>query len=193
MNLMTHAKLSADPDAASADVLFHATGDCAFGTVLIACSTRGVCAILLGDAARALEDDLARRFPHATFVPNEAMVRDDLAKVVRYADKPSEGLDLTLDMRGTAIQRRVRNAIRSIPPGKTKSYMQVARLINAAYPLVTARIVANACAANPLALVVPCHRVIRADGELGGYCWGIECKRELLEKEASYETRQTNR
>jgi methylated-DNA-[protein]-cysteine S-methyltransferase/AraC family transcriptional regulator of adaptative response/methylated-DNA-[protein]-cysteine methyltransferase len=132
-----------------------------------------------------LEDDLARRFPHTTFVPNEAMVRDDLAKVARYADKPAEGLDLTLDMRGTPIQRRVWNAIRSIPRGKTKSYMQVALLINTAYPQVAARIVANACAANPLALVIPCHRVIRADGELAGYYWDLESKRQLLEKEAS--------
>ena len=185
MKLMTHAKLSADPAAASADVLFYGTGRCAFGTVLIARSIKGVCAILLGDEARALEDDLAKRFPHSTLVPNEAMVRDDLAKVARYVDKPSEELDLTLDMRGTPIQRRVWNAIRSIPFGKTKSYMQVARLINGAYPQVTARIVANACAANPLALVIPCHRVVCADGELAGYCWGLERKRQLLEKEAS--------
>jgi methylated-DNA-[protein]-cysteine S-methyltransferase/AraC family transcriptional regulator of adaptative response/methylated-DNA-[protein]-cysteine methyltransferase len=88
-------------------------------------------------------------------------------------------------MRGTPIQRRVWNALRSIPLGKTKSYMQVARLINAAYPLVAARIVANACAANPIALIIPCHRVIRADGELAGYRWGIERKRQFLEKEAS--------
>jgi AraC family transcriptional regulator, regulatory protein of adaptative response / methylated-DNA-[protein]-cysteine methyltransferase len=185
MNLMTHAGLPADPATTSADVLFYATGSCAFGTALIARSIKGVCAILLGDDARALEDDLARRFPQSTLVPNETMVHDDWAKVARYADQPSEGLDLTLDMRGTPIQRRVWNAIRSIPLGKTKSYMQVARLINGAYPLVTARIVANACAANPLALVIPCHRVIRADGELAGYCWGLERKRELLEKEAS--------
>ena len=181
---MTDANLPADHATTTADVLFYATSGCALGTVLVARSIKGVCAILLGVDARALEDDLARRFPHSTFVPNEAMVRDDLAKVARYADKPSEGLDLTLDMRGTPIQRRVWNALRSIPPGKTKSYLQVARLINAAYPQVTARIVANACAANPLALVIPCHRVVRADGELAGYRWGLERKRELLEKEA---------
>jgi AraC family transcriptional regulator, regulatory protein of adaptative response / methylated-DNA-[protein]-cysteine methyltransferase len=185
MNLMTHAELSADPAPTTADVLFYATGGCAFGTVLVARSIKGVCAILLGDDARALEDDLAKRFPCSTFVPNEAMVRDDLAKVARYVDKPSEGLDLTLDMRGTPIQRRVWNALRSIPLGKTKSYMQVARLINAAYPLVAARIVANACAANPIALIIPCHRVIRADGELAGYRCGLERKRQFLEKEAS--------
>jgi AraC family transcriptional regulator of adaptative response/methylated-DNA-[protein]-cysteine methyltransferase len=90
-------------------------------------------------------------------------------------------------MRGTPIQRRVWNALRSIPLGKTKSYMQVARLINAAYPQIAARIVSGACAANPLALVIPCHRVIRADGELADYCWGLERKRELLEKEAAHE------
>ncbi|QOZ37461.1 methylated-DNA--[protein]-cysteine S-methyltransferase [Bradyrhizobium sp. CCBAU 53421] len=185
MNLMPHARPSADLATTTADVLFYATGGCAFGTVLIARSIKGVCAILLGDDARALEDDLARRFPHSTLVPNEVMVRDDLAKVARYADKPSVGLDLTLDMRGTPIQRRVWNALRSIPLGETRSYMQVARLINGAYPQATARIVANACAANPLALVIPCHRVIRTDGELAGYCWGLERKRVLLEKEAS--------
>jgi AraC family transcriptional regulator, regulatory protein of adaptative response / methylated-DNA-[protein]-cysteine methyltransferase len=185
MNLMTHGELSADLATTTADVLFYATGGCAFGTVLIARSIKGVCAILLGEDAGALKDDLAKRFPHSMLVPHEAMVRDDMAKVARYAAKPSGELDLKLDMRGTPIQRRVWNALRSIPPGKTKSYMQVARLINAAYPLVTARIVANACAANPLAIVIPCHRVIRADGELAGYRWGIERKCELLEKEVS--------
>src|SRR5262249_4280799 len=116
MNLMARAELSADLTT-TADVLFYATGCCPFGTGLIARSTKGVCAVLLGDDARALENDLAKRFPHSTFVPNEAMVRDDLAKVVRYADRPSEGLDLMLDMRGTPIQRRVWNALRSIPLG----------------------------------------------------------------------------
>jgi AraC family transcriptional regulator, regulatory protein of adaptative response / methylated-DNA-[protein]-cysteine methyltransferase len=185
MNLVTHAGRSADLAAGSADILFHATGGCCFGKVLIARSIEGVCAILLGDDARALEDDLAKRFPHATLVPNEAMVRADLAKVARYADQPFGGLDLTLDMRGTPIQRRVWNAIRSIPPGRTKSCMQVARLINAAYPQVAARIVANACAANPLALVIPCHRVVRADGDVGGYCQGLKREREFLEMEVS--------
>jgi AraC family transcriptional regulator, regulatory protein of adaptative response / methylated-DNA-[protein]-cysteine methyltransferase len=185
VNLMTHAEPSVDLASTTADVLFHATGNCAFGTVLIARTIKGVCAILLGDDARALEYDLGRRFPHSTFVPNEVMVRDDLAKVARYTARPSEGLDLTLDMRGTPIQRRVWNALRSIPLGKTRSYMQVARLINGAYPRMTAGIVANACAANPLALVIPCHRVIRDNGELAGHRWGQERKRELLEKEAS--------
>jgi methylated-DNA-[protein]-cysteine S-methyltransferase/AraC family transcriptional regulator of adaptative response/methylated-DNA-[protein]-cysteine methyltransferase len=184
MNLMTHAEHSAS-FATAAEVLFYATGGCTVGTVLIARSIKGVCAIFLGDDALTLQDDLAKCFPHATLVPNGAMIRDDLAKVARYADKPSEELDLALDMRGTPIQRRVWNALRSIPPGKTKSYMHVARLINPAYPRFTARIVANACALNPLALVIPCHRVVRADGELAGYRWGLARKRELLEREAN--------
>jgi AraC family transcriptional regulator of adaptative response/methylated-DNA-[protein]-cysteine methyltransferase len=184
VNLMTNAERSVDLAATSVDVLFYATGGCAFGTVLIARSTEGVCAILPGDDARALQDDLARRFPHSTLVPNEAMVRDDWTKVARYADNASGGLDLTLDMRGTPIQRRVWIAVRSIPFGQTRSSMQVARLINTAYPRVAALIVADACAANPLALVIPCHRVIGANGELAGYRWSLERKREFLEMEA---------
>src|ERR1700744_4452192 len=108
VNLMTHAAAlgrepTADPPTSAADVLFYATGDCAFGKVLIARSAKGVCAILLGDDVRALQVDLARRFPQSTLVPNTAIVRDDLAKVARYTDKPSEGLALELDMRGTPI------------------------------------------------------------------------------------------
>ena len=141
------------------------------------------CAILLGDDAGELEADLAGRFPEAALVANEVKVRDDLAKVVRYAEKPAEGLDLALDMRGTPLQRRIWQQICAIPVGKTMSYMHLARLINNVYPRVAARVVANACAANPIALAVPCHRVIRADGELAGYRWGIERKRDLLQKE----------
>jgi AraC family transcriptional regulator of adaptative response/methylated-DNA-[protein]-cysteine methyltransferase len=152
-----------------ADVLFYATGECVLGHLLVARSAKGVCAALLGDSAAALEQDLAERFPAATLVANEAMVRNDLAKVSRLAANPWEPIDLALDMRGTPLQRRVWEAVRAIPAGQTKSCMQVGRLINGAYPRVAARIVANACAANPLALVVPCHRVVRSDGTLAGY------------------------
>jgi AraC family transcriptional regulator of adaptative response/methylated-DNA-[protein]-cysteine methyltransferase len=174
---------AAEPANTAADVLFFGVGDTALGKVLLARSAKGVCAILLGDDAGELEADLARRFPEATRVENEVMVRDDLAKVVRYAEKPSEGLDLVLDMRGTPLQRRIWQQICAIPVGKTMSYMHLARLINNVYPRVAARVVANACAANPIALAVPCHRVIRTDGELAGYRWGIERKRDLIEKE----------
>jgi methylated-DNA-[protein]-cysteine S-methyltransferase/AraC family transcriptional regulator of adaptative response/methylated-DNA-[protein]-cysteine methyltransferase len=167
------------------DVLFHATGECALGKVLVARSIKGVCAILLGDDGSELESDLANRFPRATLVSNEAVVRNDLTKIARYVDDPSKGLDLALDIRGTPLQRRVWQTIRTIPVGQTRSYMQVARLINPVYPSVGARVVANACAANPIALAVPCHRVVRTNGELAGYRWGLMRKRELREKEAA--------
>ena len=188
MNLMTsEAALrllpAVGPASTATDVLLFGVGDSALGKVLLARSAKGVCAILLGDDVGELEADLANRFPKATLVANEVIIRDDLAKVVRYAEKPSEGLDLALDMRGTPLQRRIWQQICAIPVGKTMSYMHLARLINCVYPLVAARVVANACAANPIALAVPCHRVIRADGKLAGYRWGIERKRDLLQKE----------
>ena len=189
MNLTTSEAalrlLQADePANTAADLLFFGVGDSALGKVLLARSAEGVCAILLGNDAGELEADLADRFPEATLVANEVMVRDDLAKVMRYAERPSEGLDLALDLRGTPLQRRIWQQICAIPVGKTMSYMHLARLINNVYPKVAARLVANACAANAIALAVPCHRVIRTDGELAGYRWGIERKRDLIEKEA---------
>jgi len=189
MNLMTSEAASRLLPAAEAantapDVLFFGVGDTTLGKVLLARSVKGVRAILLGDDAGELEADFANRFPEAIRVENEAMVRDYLAKVVRHVEKPSEGLDLALDTRGTPLQRRIWQQICAIPVGKTMSYMHLARLINCVYPRVAARVVANACAANPIALAVPCHRVIRADGELAGYRWGIERKRALIEKEA---------
>ena len=189
MNLMTsEAALrllpAVGPASTATDVLLFGVGDSALGKVLLARSAKGVCAILLGDDVGELAADLANRFPKATLVANEVFIRDDLAKVVRYAEKPSEGLDLALDMRGTPLQRRIWQQICAIPVGKTMSYMHLARLINNVYPKVAARVVANVCAANPIALAVPCHRVIRTDGELAGYRWGIERKRDLIEKEA---------
>jgi AraC family transcriptional regulator, regulatory protein of adaptative response / methylated-DNA-[protein]-cysteine methyltransferase len=188
MNLMTSEAASRLLPAAEAantapDVLFFGVGDTTLGKVLLARSAKGVRAILLGDDAGELEADLADRFREATRVENEAMVRDDLAKVVRCVENPSGGLDLALDIRGTPLQRRIWQQICAIPVGKTMSYMDLARLINSVYPKVAARVVANACASNPIALAVPCHRVIRRDGELAGYRWGIERKRELLARE----------
>ena len=189
MNMMTtaaapHLKATAQPKPAATEILFYVTAACALGKVLIARSAKGVCAILLGDDDRELEADLAVRFPKATLVANAAANRDDLAKVIRFMHEPSQRLDIALDMRGTPLQRRVWETIRNIPLGKTVSYMQLARLINGAYPLVAARVVANACAANPIALAVPCHRVVRSDGSLAGYRWNLRRKRELLNKEA---------
>jgi AraC family transcriptional regulator, regulatory protein of adaptative response / methylated-DNA-[protein]-cysteine methyltransferase len=190
MNILsceTTERLSSASETAGTpiDVLFHAVGECALGKVLVARNAKGVCAILVGDDATELEVDLANRFPKAKLVSNETMVRTDLAKIASFVDNPSKGLDLALDMRGTPLQRRVWQMIRAIPTGQTRSYMQLARLINCVYPSVSARVVANACAANPIALAIPCHRVIRTNGELAGYHWGLIRKRELLEKEAA--------
>ena len=163
------------------DILFYATGECALGRVLVARSVDGVCAILIGADHDELEADLAGRFPQATLVANAGVVHDDLAKVIRFVDKPAEGFHLTLDMRGTPLQRRVWEKLRAIPVGRTVTYMELARWMS---PLVSARVVACACAANPIALAIPCHRVVRSDGDLAGYRWGIARKRELIRKEA---------
>jgi methylated-DNA-[protein]-cysteine S-methyltransferase/AraC family transcriptional regulator of adaptative response/methylated-DNA-[protein]-cysteine methyltransferase len=201
MNLMTSEAASrllpaAEPANTAADVLFFGVGDSALGKVLLARSAKGVCAILLGDAAGELKADLAGRFPKATLVANEVIVRDDLAKVVSYTERPSEGLDLTLDMRGTPLQRRIWEQIRAIPVGKTISYMHLARLINNVYPKVAAYVMANACAVNPIALAVPCHRVTRTDGLPAARRWDIARKRDLtilLSNGERHETRQNGR
>jgi AraC family transcriptional regulator of adaptative response/methylated-DNA-[protein]-cysteine methyltransferase len=186
MNLMiSETTLRLTPPATHAnvavDTLSYATGECALGQVLVARSVKGVCAILIGDDHAELKADLADRFPQATLVANGAVVYDGLAKVIRFVDKPTKGLRLTLDMRGTPLQRRVWEKMRAIPVGRTVTYMELARWIS---PLASARVIAGACAANPIALAIPCHRVIRTDGDLAGYRWGIERKRELIRKEA---------
>lgn len=169
------------PADATVDVLFYMIGECALGKVLVARSSKGVCAISLGVCDDELEADLAARFPHAAPVANEAIVRDDLAKVVRFVDKPSDGLHLALDMRGTPLQRRIWEKMRAIPVGRTVTYTELARWVS---PVASARVIGGVCAANPLALAIPCHRVVRVDGDLAGYRWGIERKREMIRKEA---------
>ena len=158
-------------------MLYYATGECALGQVLVARSAKGVCAILIGADHDELKADLTARFPQAKLVAVEAVVHD-LAKVIRFVEKPALGLHLTLDMRGTPFQRRVWEQLRTIPVGRTVTYMQLARWIS---PLASPRAVAGACSANPLALAIPCHR---SNGDLGGYRWRIERKRELIRKEA---------
>jgi AraC family transcriptional regulator, regulatory protein of adaptative response / methylated-DNA-[protein]-cysteine methyltransferase len=186
MNLMiSETRLQHVPAPTHADVtvdlLSYATGECALGRVLVARSVNGVCAILIGADHDELGADLAARFPRATLVASEAVVHDDLAKVIRFVDKPAEGLHLTLDMRGTPLQRRVWEKLRTISVGRTVTYTELARWIS---PLASARVIAGACAANPIALAIPCHRVVRTDGDLAGYRWGIERKRELIRREA---------
>jgi AraC family transcriptional regulator, regulatory protein of adaptative response / methylated-DNA-[protein]-cysteine methyltransferase len=180
MNLMISETASCN-EYAAADILWYVIGECALGQVLVARSAAGVCAILIGDDHEELEADLAARFPQAMLVANGALVQDDLAKVIRFAEKPATGLQLTLDMRGTPFQRRVWEKLRAIPVGRTATYAELARWVD---PLTSARAVAGACAANPIAFAIPCHRVMCSNGDLAGYRWGLERKRELIRKEA---------
>jgi AraC family transcriptional regulator of adaptative response/methylated-DNA-[protein]-cysteine methyltransferase len=185
MNLMTSQTSGFAGGAtlgnAIVDIRSYATGECALGQVLVARSVKGVCAILIGAAADELGADLATRFPQAQLVANETIVHDDLAKVIGFVDRPAKGLHLTLDMRGTPFQRCVWEKLRAIPTGRTVSYMELARWIS---PLASIRAVAGACAANLIALAVPCHRVVRSNGDPAGYRWGVERKREMLKREA---------
>ena len=159
-----------------------ATGRSSLGAVLVAASERGVCAILMGDDAGALAGDLAVRFPRARLIDGDAKTEAMVAEVVGAIEAPRRGLDLPLAIGGTAFQRRVWQALRAIPAGATASYGEIARRIGAPG---AARAVARACAANPLAVAVPCHRVVRNDGTLSGYRWGAARKRALLAREGS--------
>jgi len=165
---------------ASAEIHF-AVGECSLGQLLVAQSTRGVCAILLGDDPEALVRDLQDRFPRATFVGGDAGFEQTVAAVVGFLERPAVGLGLPLDVRGTAFQQRVWQALQEIPPGRTASYAEIAARIGTP---TGARAVAQACGANPLAVAIPCHRVVKTDGGVSGYRWGVERKRTLLEREA---------
>ena len=162
------------------DIRF-AVGECALGSILVAKSDRGVCAILLGDDPDALARDLQDRFPNANLIGGDADFERLVAKVVGFVEAPGLGLDLPLDVRGTAFQQRVWQALRQIPAGTTASYSEIARRIGSPRAV---RAVAGACASNMLAVAIPCHRVVRNDGSLSGYRWGVERKRELLERES---------
>jgi AraC family transcriptional regulator, regulatory protein of adaptative response / methylated-DNA-[protein]-cysteine methyltransferase len=162
-----------------ADIKF-AIGACSLGAILIACSEKGICAILLGDDPCALARDIQDLFPRANLIGADTEFEELVARVVGFVDAPQLGLDLPLDIRGTAFQQRVWQALRNIPAGETASYAEIARRIGA--PRAT-RAVANACAHNSIAVAIPCHRVVRNDGALSGYRWGVERKRALLDKE----------
>ena len=165
---------------AEAEIRF-AVGQSSLGAILVARSERGVCAILLGDDPADLVRELEDRFPQATLIGGDAEFEGLVARVVGLVERPEVGLDLPLDVRGTAFQRRVWQALREIPAGTTASYTEIARRIGSPKAV---RAVAQACAGNPLAVAIPCHRVVRQDGGLSGYRWGVERKRELLRREA---------
>lgn len=153
---------------------------CSFGRILVAATAWGVCAILLGDDPQALKADLRRRFARAEIIAADRRFQRTLAVVVDFVEARRPHFDLPLDVRGTAFQRRVWQALRAIPAGRTCSYRELGERLGVASG---ARAVAGACAQNPLAVVVPCHRVVRADGALAGYRWGLERKRALLARE----------
>jgi AraC family transcriptional regulator of adaptative response/methylated-DNA-[protein]-cysteine methyltransferase len=159
-----------------------AIGECSLGSILVAASDRGVCAISLGDDPDALARDLQDRFPRAHLIGGDEAFERIVARVVGLVEAPALGLDLPLDVRGTAFQRRVWQALSSIPAGSTASYTEIAKRIGSPSSV---RAVAQACAANALAVAIPCHRVVRNDGALSGYRWGVERKRALLERESS--------
>jgi AraC family transcriptional regulator, regulatory protein of adaptative response / methylated-DNA-[protein]-cysteine methyltransferase len=166
---------------ARAEIRF-AVGECSLGSILVAASARGVCAILLGDDPARLTRDLEDRFPEAELVGGDADFERLVARVVGMIETPKIGIDLPLDVRGTTFQERVWRALRKIPAGSTATYTEIAKRIG----MPTAvRAVAAACAANPLAVAIPCHRVVRADGDVAGYRWGVERKRTLLRREGA--------
>ncbi|WP_281300019.1 MULTISPECIES: bifunctional DNA-binding transcriptional regulator/O6-methylguanine-DNA methyltransferase Ada [unclassified Iodidimonas] len=163
-----------------ADIRF-AIGETSLGAILVAQSNKGICSITLGDDPDALARDLQDRFPNANLIGGDENFEKLIAQVVGFVETPAIGFDLPLDIRGTAFQERVWQALRQIPAGQTISYTELAHRIGEPKAV---RAVAQACGANKIAVAIPCHRIVRNDGALSGYRWGVERKRALLEKEA---------
>lgn len=157
-----------------------AIGQCWLGAILVAASEHGLCAILLGDEPETLTRDLQDRFAQAQLVGGDAEFEQWVAQVIGFLERPAQGLHLPLDIRGTAFQRQVWEALRAIPAGTTVTYTELAERIGRPQAV---RAVASACAANALAVAIPCHRVVRTDGSLSGYRWGVARKRDLLAHE----------
>jgi AraC family transcriptional regulator of adaptative response/methylated-DNA-[protein]-cysteine methyltransferase len=155
------------------------------GQALVAATERGICMTALGDDGAGLEAELRQRFPKAELIAADAALAGWAERIVRFITRPGEQPDLPLDIRGTAFQARVWRALQKIPPGRTESYRDIAAVLGQPRAV---RAVAQACASNKLALLVPCHRVVRSDGDLAGYRWGIERKRELIARERAAAT-----
>ncbi|MCG2586296.1 bifunctional DNA-binding transcriptional regulator/O6-methylguanine-DNA methyltransferase Ada [Massilia sp. TS11] len=166
----------------SGEQIHFAIAQCSLGALLVAATAKGICAILLGDEPEPLLRDLQDRFPKAELRGAEPDFEATVAAVVGLVEAPRQGLDLPLDVRGTAFQQRVWQALRAIPPGQTVSYAELAERVGIKDG---ARAVAGACAANALAVAIPCHRVVRNDGALSGYRWGVARKEALLVREGS--------
>lgn len=159
-----------------------AVGQCSLGSILVASTDRGICSIMLGDDPEVMVGELQRRFARADLIGGDEEYERLVAQVVGFVEAPARGLDLPLDVRGTAFQRRVWQALREIPTGSTATYGDIAGRIGSPS---AHRAVAAACADNPIAVAIPCHRVVRKDGDLSGYRWGVERKRELLRREGA--------
>ena len=171
-------------DGGRGTAIHFALGQCTLGAILVAESAHGICAILLGDEPESLLRDFQCQFPRAELIGGDAAFERRVAEVVGFVEAPTLGLHLPLDVRGTAFQERVWQALRAIPPGETISYTELAARVGAP---AAVRAVAGACAANRLAVAIPCHRVLRRDGGLSGYRWGVERKQELLRREGQRE------
>ena len=164
------------------EVIQYTTRKSSLGLTLVAVSDKGICAVLIDDSPDALAADLKTRFPQSVIEKNNVSIKEMAEEVIAYIDQPKGRFDGPLDMRGTEFQRKVWNQLRRIPVGKTASYSEVATRLNTPNAV---RAVATACAANALAVVIPCHRVVRSDGTLSGYRWGAERKKKLLETEGA--------
>lgn len=162
--------------------IYFAVGQCALGAILVAQSARGVCAIFLGDDPAQLLNDLQDQFANAELIGADNRFEQLIAQVVGFVEQPALGLNLPLDVQGTAFQERVWQALREVPAGQRVSYTDIAERIGVPKAV---RAVALACAANRIAVAIPCHRVVRRDGDLSGYRWGVERKRQLLERETA--------
>ncbi|MGE4062772.1 MAG: bifunctional DNA-binding transcriptional regulator/O6-methylguanine-DNA methyltransferase Ada [Rhodospirillaceae bacterium] len=164
------------------NVIRFAVGHCSLGAILVASSDKGLCAISLDDDPGRLVRGLEQRFPNARLTRGDAAFEQTVAKVIAFVEAPAIGLDLPLDVRGTAFQERVWRALRKIPAGRSVTYTELAKKVGAP---AAVRAVASACAANEIAVAIPCHRVVRKGGALSGYRWGVARKRALLEREAT--------
>ena len=176
---MTNATIPANVDG---ETIRFATGPCSLGLILAAMSNDGLCAVLFGDESNQLVRDLRDRFPHANLIEGGHEASQVLAQIAGFIEKPTQGLNLSLDPRGTPFQQCVWKALRDVPTGATVSYGEIAKRIGQPSG---AKEVAEACAANAIAVAIPCHRVVKADGSISGYRWGVARKRALLAREAA--------
>ena len=161
-----------------------------FGAVLVARSQQGICAVLIDESTPTLLEDLQRRFPKASLLQGDEALQNDAPHIARYIETSGPKPTFPLDLRGTAFQKEVWAHLRTIPTGSTATYTDIAEALGRPKSV---RAIAGACAANPIAVLIPCHRVIKRDGSLSGYRWGVERKRKLLEMEASASSAEEKR